>query len=109
MRAGEYSEFDLGRHDKLFSRVSNRVSPSQPMPAASKPPSFEGALQELERIVQAMEGGAAPLDEALANYERGMKLLKYCQEALAGAEQKIRLLDNGELRRFAGTDDAAET
>jgi exodeoxyribonuclease VII small subunit len=71
------------------------------MPAVP-PASFEAALQELERIVQAMESGDAPLEESLASYERGMALLKTCQERLAAAEQKIRLLENGSLRDFAG-------
>ena len=77
------------------------------MPAAKKPASFEAALLELERIVQAMEGGDAPLEESLANYERGMALLKTCQEQLAGAEQKIRMLESGSLRDFAATPDGA--
>lgn len=72
------------------------------MPAAVPPISFEAALQELERIVQVMESGDAPLEESLANYERGMALLKTCQERLAAAEQKIRMLENGSLRDFAG-------
>ncbi len=71
------------------------------MPAAP-PASFEAALQELERIVQAMESGDAPLEESLANYERGMALLKTCQERLTAAEQKIRMLEDGSLRELAG-------
>jgi exodeoxyribonuclease VII small subunit len=67
--------------------------------AAPKPPaSFEAALQELEAIVQAMDAGNAPLEESLAAYERGMALLKYCQETLAAAEQKVRFLEDGALR-----------
>lgn len=72
------------------------------MPAAAPPASFEAALQELERIVQAMESGDAPLEESLASYERGMALLKACQERLAAAEQKIRMLENDSLRDFPG-------
>ena len=77
------------------------------MSAAPQAASFEAALQELERIVQAMEGGDASLEDSLANYERGMELLKQCQQALAGAEQKIRMLEDGGLRDFAAT--GAET
>lgn len=73
------------------------------MSAAPQAASFEAALQELERIVQAMEGGDASLDDSLANYERGMALLKQCQQALAGAEQKIRMLEDGALRDFAAS------
>ncbi len=61
--------------------------------ASATPASFEAALQELERLVQTLENGNLPLEEALAAYERGMALLKYCQDTLASAEQKIRILD----------------
>lgn len=71
------------------------------MSAALPAASFEAALQELERIVQSMEGGDATLEDSLASYERGMALLKQCQQALAGAEQKIRILENDGLRDFA--------
>lgn len=77
-------------------------------PAASQtPPSFESALQELEAIVQAMEAGNAPLEESLAAYERGVVLLRQCQETLAAAEHKLQILENGVLRDFDadGTDD----
>ena len=73
------------------------------------PASFEAALSELESIVQAMEQGSAPLEAQLSSYERGAALLRFCQTALAGAEQKIRLLDGETLRTFnsdAGSSDA---
>ncbi len=67
-------------------------------------PSFESALQELEAIVQAMEAGNAPLEESLAAYERGIALLRQCQEALGAAEKKLQVLENGVLRDFDGTE-----
>jgi exodeoxyribonuclease VII small subunit len=69
-------------------------------PAKDAPPSFEAALAELEAIVQTMEQGNAPLEASLSAYERGTALLRYCQEALAGAEQKIRILEGQTLREF---------
>lgn len=70
--------------------------------APAKPPaSFEAALQELESIVQTLEGGATPLEDSLQAYERGMGLLNYCQATLGQAEQKIRILDHGSLRDLA--------
>lgn len=77
------------------------------MKQATKPPaSFESALKELEGIVQSMEDGSAPLEESLKSYERGMVLLDFCQTTLAQAEQKIRLLDGGQLRDLAVPDAA---
>lgn len=65
------------------------------------PASFEKALRELEDIVHSMEAGEMPLEDSLAAYQRGMGLLKYCQDQLGSAEQKIRVLENGVLRDFA--------
>jgi exodeoxyribonuclease VII small subunit len=73
--------------------------------ASATPPSFESALQELEAIVQAMESGNAPLEESLAAYERGIALLRHCQETLSAAERKLQILENGVLRDL----DANET
>ena len=70
--------------------------------ASPKPPaSFEAALQELERLVQTLESGGVPLEDSLLAYERGMQLLKHCQETLAQAEQKIRILDGDKLKDFS--------
>lgn len=69
------------------------------------PTSFEDALTELEGIVQAMESDPLALETALERYQRGIALLKHCQDTLATAEQRIRVLD-GELLRPLG--DAGE-
>lgn len=66
----------------------------------SQPASFEAALAELEAIVRDLEAGQLPLEESLAAYERGAALLKHCQETLAGAEQKLQILENAGLRDF---------
>jgi|AMWB02.1.fsa_nt_gi exodeoxyribonuclease VII small subunit len=64
------------------------------------PASFEVALSELESIVRAMEAGQLPLEESLAAYERGAALLRHCQQALSAAEQKLQMLEEGQLRDF---------
>ncbi len=73
------------------------------MPKAAPPtqaPSFEAALEELENIVRSMESGQLALEASLAAYQRGADLLRYCQEALAAAEQKVQILEGGKLRDF---------
>ncbi len=60
---------------------------------ASKPVSFESAVAELETIVQNMENGQLPLDQALEAYKRGTTLLRQCQTQLTEAEQTIRVLE----------------
>lgn len=62
------------------------------------PPSFEAALAELESLVQGMESGQLSLEESLAAYQRGAVLLRHCQGALAAAEQKIQVLEAGQLQ-----------
>jgi exodeoxyribonuclease VII small subunit len=51
--------------------------------------SFEDSLMELERMVRDLEDGRLGLDEALARYEQGVGLIKYCYQQLRQAEQRI--------------------
>ncbi len=53
---------------------------------------FEAKLGELEQLVTRMEEGELGLEESLQTFEQGVKLVKQCQQALAQAEQKIRVL-----------------
>ena len=61
---------------------------------------FETALAELETIVHSMEDGKLELDASIAQYRRGMALMKHCQQQLADAEQQVRILEDGELKDF---------
>ena len=75
---------------------------------APAPASFESALSELETIVKSLELGSPgasgnaglPLEESLAAYQRGMTLLRYCQDALLAAEQRVQILEKDTLRDF---------
>ena len=53
---------------------------------------FEEAQRELEEIVQRLERGDAPLDEALKLWERGEELYRFCKERLDTAEGEIEEL-----------------
>lgn len=55
-------------------------------------PTFEEAQRELEQIVERLEHGEAPLDEALALWERGEKLYALCRTKLDSAQGKIEEL-----------------
>jgi len=57
---------------------------------------FEDALGELEEIVKTLETGDQPLDASLTQFERGVALARFCQQSLAAAEQKIKILSNDE-------------
>lgn len=56
---------------------------------------FESAIARLEEIVRSLESGSAPLDESLALYEEGVKLVRFCNEKLEYAEQRVKLLVEG--------------
>lgn len=61
---------------------------------------FESQLQELEAIVEQLESGELPLDEALKVFEKGVKLSRQCQQLLADAEQKVTILMDNQEQAF---------
>jgi len=48
---------------------------------------FEQAQEQLEAIIARIESGEAGLEEAMASYERGVRLLKHSRALLDKAEQ----------------------
>jgi exodeoxyribonuclease VII small subunit len=58
----------------------------------TEPASFEDAQRELEQIVERLERGQAPLDEAVALWERGEELYRFCLGKLDAAQGKIEEL-----------------
>lgn len=80
-----------------------------PQNSAPVAESFESAMTELENIVHGMETGRLSLEQSLAAYQRGAELLKFCQDTLSAAEQKVQVLDAGVLREFSrvGSDSGA--
>jgi exodeoxyribonuclease VII small subunit len=60
--------------------------------AENKPVDFEKALAELETLVERLERGDVPLDEALRAFERGVALTRHCQACLQTAQQKVEIL-----------------
>ncbi|MDP2846148.1 MAG: exodeoxyribonuclease VII small subunit, partial [Candidatus Methanoperedens sp.] len=62
--------------------------------------SFEESLAELEGIVEKLEKGQLSLDESLMLFEKGIKLVRECNDKLKNAQQKVEQLieENGELR-----------
>ncbi|MBR4400462.1 MAG: exodeoxyribonuclease VII small subunit [Synergistes sp.] len=53
---------------------------------------FAEKIAELEKILQEMDGEALSLDKALAEYERGIKLIRECRAYLSEAQQKVTML-----------------
>ncbi len=66
----------------------------------SEEKSFEENLNELEQIASKLESGDLGLDEAIKEFENGIKLSKECSKKLDEAEKKINILvqnENGDL------------
>ena len=64
--------------------------------------SFEESLENLEAIVKKLEVGDVPLDDAIEEFNKAMKLAKTCDEKLKKAEEAITKLvkENGEVVDF---------
>lgn len=63
-------------------------------------PKFEECLQRLEKIVDELEKGSVPLEQALKLFEEGMQLSSSCRKELEEAEGKVEILlkQNGKLQ-----------
>ena len=64
--------------------------------------SFEESLNNLEEIVKKLETGEVPLDDAINEFNKAMKLAKSCDDKLKSAEEAITKLvsDTGEIKDF---------
>ncbi|MFZ9708884.1 MAG: exodeoxyribonuclease VII small subunit [Steroidobacteraceae bacterium] len=62
------------------------------MTRAKRPPDFEKSLAELEALVERLESGELPLEEALKAFERGVTLTRECQSALEAAQARVEML-----------------
>lgn len=53
---------------------------------------FENAMKKLELIVQQLESGDQPLEDAVKKFEEGVKLSTFCSEKLDETEKRITIL-----------------
>jgi len=68
--------------------------------------SLEANLKELESIVSKMEQGDMALEDSIKSYEKGMLLLKSCQDSLKEIEQKVLVLSTeNTLEKFKPTNE----
>ena len=63
-------------------------------------PRFEECLQRLEKIVDDLEKGNVPLEQAIKLFEEGVRLSNSCRQELETAEGKVEILlkQNGKLQ-----------
>jgi exodeoxyribonuclease VII small subunit len=69
------------------------------MTPKAKELTFEDKLGKLDEILEELEGGELPLEEALARFEEGVKLVAAARKELSRADGKVQeLLASGETR-----------
>lgn len=76
--------------------------------SSDKPLKFEEAIAQLESIIDRIESGEIGLEDSIAQYERGMKLVARCQSVLATAQKRIAELTTdaaGKLQVRTGEDE----
>ena len=64
---------------------------------------LEKSLADLETLVEELEAGDLPLEDAMKKFEKGIKLTRNAQSELKDAEQKVEI-----LLKSAGSDEALE-
>lgn len=62
--------------------------------------SFESALENLEQVVEQLETGELSLEDSLAAFERGVGLVKHCNQKLNEVEKKIEILVKDKEGKF---------
>ena len=70
--------------------MPKKTSPKTPK--AGEPADFETSLRELEGLVERMEKGDLSLEQALADFQRGIELSRHCQQAVNAAEKQVQIL-----------------
>jgi exodeoxyribonuclease VII small subunit len=85
-----------------------KLKPAKPGGEASGQ-SAEALLGRLDEVVRELEAGELPLEQALARFEEGVKLVREGEQLLASVEQRIEiLLADDRIVDFADDRDYAE-
>lgn len=71
--------------------------------ADEKKISFEQAMDQLESIVEKLEEGDVPLEEAISFYKEGMELSKLCHDKLKNVEEQLAqiITEDGRTEGFS--------
>lgn len=64
--------------------------PVSPAPKQEPPLDFDRALEQVEEIIRRIEAGEIGLEASIAEYERGVGLVRACRERLLKAEQRVK-------------------
>jgi len=85
------------------------ASPRRSKTAGKGQQSAEALLNRLDEVVRELEAGELPLEQALARFEEGVKLVREGEQLLASVEQRIEiLLADERIVDFADEQDYAD-
>lgn len=63
--------------------------------------SLEEAFEQIEEVIARLENEEITLEESFQEYNRGMQLLKHCNEAIDKVEKKVlQINEEGGLDEF---------
>jgi exodeoxyribonuclease VII small subunit len=82
-------------------------STPEPIDAEVAAMGYEQAVESLESIIERIESGEIGLEASLAEYRRGVALVRHCRSILDSAEQQVRLLSLEEVEGLAAAIDEA--
>ena len=63
------------------------------MAAESK--TIEKAFEELTELIRKMDDDNLPLEESFKLYEKGIKIVKQCNDKIDKVEKKLMIIENG--------------
>jgi exodeoxyribonuclease VII small subunit len=61
---------------------------------------FEAQLKRLEEVLDSLEHGELPLEQAMAAFEEGVRLVRACHQKLDEVERRVELLLKDDAGRF---------
>ncbi|HBT19426.1 MAG TPA: exodeoxyribonuclease VII small subunit [Clostridiaceae bacterium] len=67
---------------------------------AKKVKTYKELTEDLEIVLEALESGTLSVEEAMKKYEEGVLLTKDLLKILHKAEEKVKLMENGEETEF---------
>ena len=83
----------------MSERMDNNV---QPAPQETQELSVEEAFAQIRDLLAEMESEEVSLEKSFENYEKGMKLIRQCNEKIDRLEQKVQKMNaDGSLEDFA--------
>jgi exodeoxyribonuclease VII small subunit len=85
-------ERDSGASVMAKSNQKEKPQSDESGETESTPMTFEESMAGLQQIVSDLEDNSLGLEASLAQFERGIRLLRNCHAFLEKAEQKIEIL-----------------